>query len=92
MVATHVSVFYCPSRRAAQPYPWVNQSNKNFDPPPLAGKTDYAGNMGGDFANVGMGTDVGPNTLAEAESYNWSFSGPTFLARNQGALSTSLTA
>jgi prepilin-type N-terminal cleavage/methylation domain-containing protein len=81
MVSTHVTIFYCPTRRAAQPYPWVNQSNKNFDPPPLAGKTDYAGNMGGDFANVGMGTDTGPDTLAQAENYNWVFSGPAFFAR-----------
>ena len=46
MVATHVSTFYCPSRRAAQSYPWTNQNNTNFTPPPLAGKSDYAGNLG----------------------------------------------
>jgi prepilin-type N-terminal cleavage/methylation domain-containing protein len=80
MVATHVSVFYCPTRRAAQSYPWTNQNNKNFDPPPLAGKSDYAGNMGGDFAGFGMGTDVGPNTLAEAATYDWVYFSPTRLA------------
>jgi prepilin-type N-terminal cleavage/methylation domain-containing protein len=83
MVGTHVSIFYCPTRRTAQPYPWVNQSNKNFDPPTTAGKTDYAGNMGGDFANLGMGTDRGPDSLGHAENYSWMFSGPDFLARNK---------
>ena len=88
MVATHVSIFYCPTRRAAQPYPWVNQSNKNFDPPPLAGKTDYAGNMGGDFANLGMGTDVGPDSLAKAENLQLDLFRPRFSGQIQGALST----
>jgi prepilin-type N-terminal cleavage/methylation domain-containing protein len=83
MVATHVSMFYCPSRRAAQPYPWTNQGNYNFDPPPVAAKTDYAGNMGGDFANIGMGSDLGPKTLAEAATYSWLYSGEAFLARNK---------
>ena len=83
MVATHVSVFYCPTRRAAQPYPWVNQSSKNFDPPATAGKTDYAGNMGGDFAGLGMFTDIGPNTVAEAASHAWCCSGSAFIATNR---------
>jgi prepilin-type N-terminal cleavage/methylation domain-containing protein len=83
MVATHVSIFYCPTRRAAQPYPWINQSNKNFVPPPMAGKSDYAGNLGGDFASLGMGTDVGPDTLIAAETYGWLYSGPSFIARNK---------
>ncbi len=79
MVATHVSVFYCPTRRAAQSYPWTNQGNINFDPPPLAGKTDYAGNLGGDFASVGMGTDIGPPDLDKAATYNWLYSGDLFV-------------
>ncbi|MCC6493008.1 MAG: DUF1559 domain-containing protein [Pirellulales bacterium] len=76
MVATAVTTFYCPTRRAAQPYPWVNQGNRNFDPPELAAKTDYAANLG-DF-RLSIGTDVGPDTLADAESYQWKFSGPIF--------------
>lgn len=75
MVATHVNVFYCPSRRAAQPYPWTNTGNYNFSPPPLAGKTDYAGNLGGEYAFVGMNSDLGPPTLMAAETYAWRFSG-----------------
>ena len=75
MVATHIAVFYCPSRRGAKSYPWTNQNNTNFDPPPTAGKSDYAGNMGGDFAAFGMTTDVGPANLAEAATYAWKCSG-----------------
>jgi prepilin-type N-terminal cleavage/methylation domain-containing protein len=75
MVATHIAVFYCPSRRAAKSYPWTNQNNRNFEPPPMAGKSDYAGNMGGDFAAFGMTTDEGPASLAEAATYAWRCSG-----------------
>jgi hypothetical protein len=80
MIATPVSLFYCPSRRPVQGYPWINQSNVNFDPPELAAKTDYAGNLG----DVGsLGTDVGPKTLAEAATYPWKFSGPAFVLNCQ---------
>ena len=81
MVATHVSVFYCPTRRTARPYPWTNPNNYNFDPPPMAGKSDYAGNMGGDFASIGMGTDVGPSSIEEADNYGWIYSGDAFVVR-----------
>ncbi len=80
MVATPVPVFYCPTRRAAKSYRWTNQNHTNFDPPPEAGKSDYAANMGGDYANFGMGTDVGPPNLGAAANYNWQFSGDGFLA------------
>jgi prepilin-type N-terminal cleavage/methylation domain-containing protein len=83
MVATAVPVFYCPSRRAAQPYPWQNQENENFDPPATAGKSDYAANMGD--LQFGL-RDVGPDTLAEGldGSYPWQASGSQFamMARN----------
>ena len=61
--------------RAAQSYPWTNQGNYNFDPPPLAGKSDYAGNMGGDFGSFGMGTDLGPSSLDEAANVPGSIRG-----------------
>jgi prepilin-type N-terminal cleavage/methylation domain-containing protein len=77
MVATSVSTFYCPTRRAAQSYAWVNQGNLNFDPPPLAGKTDYASNNGDVNA---IGTDIGPPTVAAYDSHRWGYSGPTFAA------------
>jgi prepilin-type N-terminal cleavage/methylation domain-containing protein len=80
MVATPVSLFYCPSRRAAQAYPWTNQGNRNFDPPPVAGKSDYAANMG-DLRIYG--TDTGPATLAEYDSYHWKYSGPSFVRNVQ---------
>ncbi len=80
MVATPISVFYCPSRRAAQAYPWFNQNHVSFDPPTVAGKSDYAGNMGGDFATLGIGTDEGPKSFAEAATYSWKFSGDGFVS------------
>ncbi len=78
MVETAIPTFYCPSRRAAKPYPWLNQNNVNFDPPPVAGKSDYAANLGdlNFFTN-----DVGPPSLAEYETYGWKHSGPEFAAR-----------
>ena len=36
-------------------------------------------NMGGDFASFGMGTDLGPATLAEAATYVFKFSGKGLL-------------
>jgi type II secretory pathway pseudopilin PulG len=83
MVATSATVFYCPSRRPAQSYPWTNKNFVNFDPPDVAGKTDYAGNIGGTFANLGIGTDVGPATLAAAANYGWGFSGDKFIERQK---------
>jgi prepilin-type N-terminal cleavage/methylation domain-containing protein len=80
MVSTAVPVFYCPTRRAAQPYPHGPRELRNYVPPPLAGKTDYAANMGGNYAFAGMNTDVGPASLEEAATYRWKFSGQTFIA------------
>ncbi len=48
---------------APQAYPWTNQGNYNFDPPPLDAKTDYAGERRGiNFFD----SDIGPTTLAGA--------------------------
>lgn len=77
MVATHVSIFYCPSRRASQAYPHSPRDIRNYDPPPMAGKSDYAGNVG-DLAL--LGTDVGPSSLAAYATHPWKYSGPTFIA------------
>ena len=55
MIASSVAVFYCPTRRAAQPYPMGSRPYPNLTPPPYAGKTDYAGNLGGDLAVIGHG-------------------------------------
>ncbi|MCA9232697.1 MAG: DUF1559 domain-containing protein [Planctomycetales bacterium] len=75
MVATAIPTFYCPSRRAAQPYPWLNSGNFNFEPPPLAGKSDYAANVGDlrFYAN-----DVGPKSLDDYDTHRWKHSGPAF--------------
>jgi prepilin-type N-terminal cleavage/methylation domain-containing protein len=83
MVATHVSLFYCPTRRAAQPYPHGPRDIRNYDPPPFAAKSDYAGNIGGHFAVLGMGTDVGPASLQAAATYRWQYSGDQFIASNK---------
>jgi prepilin-type N-terminal cleavage/methylation domain-containing protein len=80
MIATSIALFNCPTRRAAQPYPMGVRAYPNLDPPPLAGKTDYAGNMG-DYAYAGRGTDEGPRTLADAATYDWKFSGDKFINR-----------
>jgi prepilin-type N-terminal cleavage/methylation domain-containing protein len=77
MVSTSVPVFYCPTRRAAQPYPHGPREIRNYDPPPVAGKSDYACNLG-DQPYVGK--DVGPASLSESDSYKWNYSGPAFVA------------
>jgi prepilin-type N-terminal cleavage/methylation domain-containing protein len=77
MVSTPISVFYCPSRRAAQPYRWANQNNTNFDPPALAGKSDFAGNVGD---QPYVGTDTGPAKVSDYDSYEWKYSGQFFVA------------
>jgi prepilin-type N-terminal cleavage/methylation domain-containing protein len=76
MVSTAVPVFYCPTRRAAQPYPHSPRDIRNYDPPPLAGKSDYAGNIG-DLPFLGK--DVGPESLAHYDSHNWQYSGAKFV-------------
>jgi prepilin-type N-terminal cleavage/methylation domain-containing protein len=80
MVATPVTIFYCPSRRAAQGYPYTNTNNNNFDPPPVMAKSDYACNVG-DLGAVG--TDTGPATLEQAKTYHWTFSGHAFVVNNR---------
>ena len=76
MVSTSVPVFYCPTRRAAQPYPHGPREIRNYDPPPLAGKSDYAGNLG---SVPLVGKDVGPASLAEYDTHKWVYSGPAFV-------------
>jgi prepilin-type N-terminal cleavage/methylation domain-containing protein len=87
MLATPVSIFYCPSRRAAQGYPYANTSNTNFVPPPVMAKSDYAASIG--HVNL-FGTDDGCNknvkTVEMGKTYTgWSHSGPTFV-RNVNVL------
>ena len=81
MLGTPVTIFYCPSRRAAQGYPYINANNTNFDPPPVMGKSDYACNIG----DLGVtGTDWtcinNVKTLADgAVDSNFDFSSPAFV-------------
>jgi prepilin-type N-terminal cleavage/methylation domain-containing protein len=82
MVSTAVPVFYCPSRRAAQPYPHSPREIRNYQPPPLAGKSDYAANVG-DVAITGL-KDFGPDNLAAYDTYRWLASGPEFVNNVRG--------
>jgi prepilin-type processing-associated H-X9-DG protein len=45
MFATPVSAFVCPSRRSAQPWPFI-RALVNISPPNTAGRSDYAANIG----------------------------------------------
>jgi prepilin-type N-terminal cleavage/methylation domain-containing protein len=76
MIATPVSVFYCPSRRAARPYTMGHRPYPNLIPPTHAAKTDYAGNMGDSYG--GLGTDEGPESIAKAVDYPWAFAKVAF--------------
>jgi prepilin-type N-terminal cleavage/methylation domain-containing protein len=78
MVATHVPVFYCPSRRAAQPYPHGPRDIRNYDPPTYAGKSDYAANLGD---GPGSGRDEGPASLTDYDTYKWQFSGSDYVKK-----------
>jgi prepilin-type N-terminal cleavage/methylation domain-containing protein len=79
MVAISVPTFYCPSRRVAQSYPWTNQGNYNFDPPALAGKSDYAANLGD---GPGAGSErPGPKSIDEFDTYDWQLSGPKYVSK-----------
>jgi len=77
MVATPVSVFYCPSRRAPLAYPIQPREIRNFDYPPAGAKTDYAANMT-DLPNYGA-TEIGPPSLEAAKTYHWLHSGTSFI-------------
>jgi prepilin-type N-terminal cleavage/methylation domain-containing protein len=80
MIATHVTIFYCPSRRAAKGYPYVNTNSTNFTPPPVTAKTDYAGNVG-DLGVIDTDADCNGavRTLAQGKNYIfWKYSGPIF--------------
>ena len=65
-----ISIYYCPSRRAAAAYPYVLGSEwtpKNGRQGDKVARSDYA-------ANAGDGTIYGhsrPNSYAEAETFNW---------------------
>jgi prepilin-type N-terminal cleavage/methylation domain-containing protein len=79
MLATPVTIFYCPSRRPAKGYPYGNTNNSNFEPPPLMAKSDYACNVG-DIGAVGTDDYGNGKTYDQARMLvNWKFSGPAFL-------------
>jgi prepilin-type processing-associated H-X9-DG protein len=65
-VETALSVFHCPTRRRAVPYPYVHGSPYyNIDKPSVIGRTDYAINGGDRWPN---GIAKGPSTLSAGDS------------------------
>jgi len=68
MIETAVPGFYCPSRRAALPYPYYKGAFRNANAPEVVGRSDYAANMGDVpyYSN-----DVGPPSLEAAKTYAW---------------------
>jgi prepilin-type N-terminal cleavage/methylation domain-containing protein/prepilin-type processing-associated H-X9-DG protein len=81
-VETAVGLFYCPSRRAARPYPFFFAYPANATRVTMTGKCDYAANVG-DSALAGE-TESGPITIQAAEQittpFPWrtGFTGITF--------------
>lgn len=65
-------IFYCPTRRRPQPYPFVSSSTApyNCSTPPQCARTDYAAN-GGDAGpeTSGMKSDPGPFPGATGYTY-----------------------
>jgi prepilin-type N-terminal cleavage/methylation domain-containing protein/prepilin-type processing-associated H-X9-DG protein len=60
--------FYCPSRRAADLYPYAGHATPvNFNPVPKAAKSDYAANCGDGDINE----NHGPDSLAAAKGFSW---------------------
>jgi prepilin-type N-terminal cleavage/methylation domain-containing protein len=80
MVATPVSIFYCPSRRAVDAYPMSVRAYPNLDQPVRAAKTDYAGNVGDHFSGIGSHDEL--RSLADATNplWDWEFSGDVAIA------------
>jgi prepilin-type N-terminal cleavage/methylation domain-containing protein len=81
MVATPVSIFYCPTRRAVDAYPMGARDYPNIDEPARCAKSDYAGNIGDHFTATGSHDEL--RTLAQAAdpTWDWEFSGPVAIAR-----------
>lgn len=71
LAETAVTVMYCPSRRAAIPYPHAQgrDSIVNARLPELVAKVDYVIN-GGDL-DFGGGTNSAPSSLGAARWYPW---------------------
>jgi hypothetical protein len=94
MIATPIPTFYCPSRRAPKLYEYGNKNNKNFDPPPTAGKSDYASNIG-DAGFYGTDDNANKTDLLKNDLWRtytgWRYSGTAFIVNNHLQASHGLT-
>jgi hypothetical protein len=71
MAAVPLEVFYCPSRRPADAYPFVHPKPfVNIDLPTVLARSDYAANAGDQEPGL---YGPGPDSLAEGDdpSYSW---------------------
>jgi prepilin-type N-terminal cleavage/methylation domain-containing protein len=82
MVATPISLFYCPTRRPVQAYPHGGRPPRSYTPPPDAAKSDYAANMG-DIPHFEFGN--GPEKIADYDAWTdkWGHSSPAFVRHVQ---------
>ncbi len=79
MIETAIPGFYCPSRRAAIAYPYLHGGGfRNSDRPEVVGRSCYAANMGD--LNWRR-NDLGPRSLADAETYRWIHSDEVLIKR-----------
>jgi prepilin-type processing-associated H-X9-DG protein len=71
MVQVPLELFYCPSRRQVEAYPFVSKTDfVNIDRPPVVARCDYAANAGDQEPGL---YGPGPASLAEGDSpaYAW---------------------
>lgn len=71
-VAIPLSVFVCPSRRPAQPWPFVVPLNYyNIDRPAVVARSDYAACAGDEALDLTRGERRGPPSLEIGDSPSW---------------------
>ena len=82
MVATPVSLFYCPSREQLRLIRWAFERIPIWISQKLLAKRTMPAILATMRTRV-VGTDEGPKTLAEAATYGWKFSGDKFIAQQR---------
>ena len=79
-LSTPLAILYCPTRRKAATYPWIQDSVVNAGQPTMVARNDYAANGGDNYTRMdyGGGTPPWPGTPS-----GYYFGGPTTLAAGQ---------